>query len=55
MAGEKLAMTEYLIDYLYYIGIGQMVDLYQNEVAFKEAAAKWGGSVFNPYYSNRDC
>ena len=36
-----LAYPEY---YECYIGTGQLVDFYQNEIAFKEEAAKWVGS-----------
>lgn len=35
-----LAYPEY---YDCYIGTGQLVDMYQNEIAFKEAAAEWAG------------
>lgn len=41
--GANLAL-EYPKYYDAYIGTGQLVDMYDNEVAFKEEAAKWVGS-----------
>lgn len=41
--GSNLVL-EYPEYYDCYIGTGQLVDFYQNEVAFKEEATKWGGN-----------